>query len=205
MAPLSPSEIRPALTKHQQRTEATRRALLRSARRIFARDGFEASRIEDIAAAIGHTRGAFYAHFKTKEDLFFVLLEEEGKRRLGEVRSVVGRCRTTQERVAALRDFYINRNVDRQWAMLILEFKLFALRHSELRSHLASTYRRIRASLNFEGLVGTHDNPSRVALEVFLAALTLEHAYDPRRLSRQQMTELLRTVFDALKHANWSI
>ena len=90
MAPLSPSEIRPALTKHQQRTEATRRALLRSARRIFARDGFEASRIEDIAAAIGHTRGAFYAHFKTKEDLFFVLLEEEGKRRLGEVRSVVG-------------------------------------------------------------------------------------------------------------------
>ncbi|HUE01503.1 MAG TPA: TetR family transcriptional regulator, partial [Bryobacteraceae bacterium] len=65
--------------KHQQRTAATRQALLDAARRIFVRDGFAAARIEDVAAATGHTRGAFYAHFHTKEDLFFALFEQEAE------------------------------------------------------------------------------------------------------------------------------
>src|ERR1700728_2568407 len=79
-------------TKHQRRTEATRRALLEAALRIFARDGFEASRIEDIAGATGHTRGAFYAHFNCKEDLFFALFEQEAGDRLRDLRTVMERC-----------------------------------------------------------------------------------------------------------------
>ncbi len=79
----------PSLNKHQLRTEATRRALLKSARRIFAHDGFEACRLEDITAAIGHTRGAFYAHFRTKEDLFFALLEQEAEKRLKQINAAL--------------------------------------------------------------------------------------------------------------------
>jgi AcrR family transcriptional regulator len=66
-----------AANKHQQKTEATRRKLLEAALQVFSRDGFEAARIEDIAAESGYTRGAFYANFDTKEDLFFALLEEQ--------------------------------------------------------------------------------------------------------------------------------
>src|SRR5215475_2261477 len=88
--------------KHQQRTEATRQALLDSARRIFARDGFEACRIEDLAGATGHTRGAFYAHFRTKEDLFFALLEQEAERRVVQIRDEMAKCPTAAERVARL-------------------------------------------------------------------------------------------------------
>src|SRR5579871_5690522 len=83
-----------AANKHQQRTAATRRSLLQSARRIFARVGFEASRIEDIAAATGHTRGAFYAHFPTKEDVFFAIFEQEAGRRIEEIRQVLDGCAT---------------------------------------------------------------------------------------------------------------
>src|SRR5580704_8341232 len=93
-------------TKHQQRTEATQRALLDAARRIFARDGFEASRIEDIAGATGHTRGAFYAHFSSKEDLFFALFEQEVGARLLDLRSLLERCSTSDGRLRALRKFY---------------------------------------------------------------------------------------------------
>src|SRR5581483_3713182 len=109
----------PPANKHQQRTAATRHALLQSARRIFARDGFEACRIEDIAAATGHTRGAFYAHFPTKEDLFFAIFEQEVGRRVEQIRQTVERCADARERLAALRDFYIGRVHDRQWAMLV--------------------------------------------------------------------------------------
>ncbi len=90
-------------TKHQQRTEATRHALLEAALRIFARDGFEASRIEDIAGATGHTRGAFYAHFNSKEDLFFALFEQQAGDRLRDLRSMPGavpRLRGPAARVA---------------------------------------------------------------------------------------------------------
>lgn len=193
------------ITKHQRRTQATRRALLKSARLLFARDGFEACRIEDIAAATGHTRGAFYAHFKNKEDLFFAMLAEEGKRRVEEMRHMLARCRTDQERAAAIREYYINLNMDRQWAMLIFEFKLFALRHPEMRAALAGTHRQIRASLNLaklniEGITANYQESNRAALEVFLSGLTLEHAYDPRRLPRRDVTALLGTLFDALDH-----
>jgi AcrR family transcriptional regulator len=187
-----------APNKHQQRTEATRRALLQSARRIFARDGFEACRIEDIAAATGHTRGAFYAHFRTKEDLFFALLEQEGKRRVEELRGKLAGCRSEQDKLRALRSFYMNVNMDREWTMLVLEFKLYALRHPKLRPRLAATYRSMRASFNLEVIVRACDEPRRAALGAILVALTLEHAYDPRCLSRSQTTELLGMLFDTV-------
>lgn len=195
-------------TKHQQRTEATRHALLQAALRIFARDGFEASRIEDIAGATGHTRGAFYAHFHSKEDLFFALFEQEAGDRLRGLRSVMERCSDTDGRWRALRKFYVGRVSDRQWAMLSLEFKLFALRHPRLRARLARTHRRIRESLKLEIISKLipelmkerreSREVRRVALEAALNGLVLEHAYDPETISQAQATAVLGRLFDIL-------
>ncbi len=201
-------------TKHQQRTEATRRALLEAAHRIFARDGFEASRIEDIAGATGHTRGAFYAHFNSKEDLFFALFEQEAGDRLRGLRVTMERCPDSAARMRALRKFYVARVSDRQWVMLALEFKLFALRHPKLRARLARTHRRIRESLKLEIISKLipelmRERPQsrelrRVALEAVLNGLVLEHAYDPETISQAQATTVLGRMFDILmpaKHA----
>src|SRR5579864_741225 len=89
--------------KHQRKTVATRLALLESARRVFASQGFEASRIEDIAGATGHTRGAFYAHFSSKEDLFFALLEQESSDRLRELRCMLEQCPDAKSRLQEMR------------------------------------------------------------------------------------------------------
>ncbi|MGA8532191.1 MAG: TetR family transcriptional regulator, partial [Acidobacteriaceae bacterium] len=61
----------------QERALATRSELIAAARAIFTRDGFESARIEDIAANAGKTRGAFYANFRDKEDVFFAIFEED--------------------------------------------------------------------------------------------------------------------------------
>jgi AcrR family transcriptional regulator len=198
-------------TKHQQRTEATRRALLNASKRIFARDGFEAARIEDIAGATGHTRGAFYANFNSKEDLFFALFEQEAGDRLGDLRSVLEKCTDPDGRLRALRKFYVGRVSDRQWVMLALEFKLFALRHPKLRARLARTHRRIRESLKLE-MIGNlipellkdgreSREVRRVALEAVLNGLVLEHAYDPETISQTQATAVLGRMFDVLMAA----
>src|ERR1700686_4522235 len=68
-----------------ERTAATRRKLLAAAKRIFAQEGFEAARLEDIAAGAGYTRGAFYANFKSKEEYFFALFEEWVRERIESV------------------------------------------------------------------------------------------------------------------------
>jgi len=188
--------------RHQERTEETRRVLLKSARLIFARDGFEACRIEDIAAVAGYTRGAFYANFETKEELFFALLQEETDRHAACIRAIVEGNDSVERRVSALRSYYVQCIADREWGMLMLEFKLFAARHPKLRPKLAAIHRRIRASMKLEvlhkllGIENADQEPRSAVLEGVMAGLFLEHTYDPERLSEQQAATFLAQIFD---------
>jgi len=54
----------------------TRQALLAAARQLFAADGFQATRTEEIVQRAGLTRGALYHHFRDKEDLFRAVYDE---------------------------------------------------------------------------------------------------------------------------------
>ena len=78
-------EPRPLFRDKGRAPKQPARKLLAAAEKTFARDGFEAARLEDIASLAGYTRGAFYANFKSKEDIFFALLEEWVGRRIAEV------------------------------------------------------------------------------------------------------------------------
>jgi AcrR family transcriptional regulator len=193
------------LNKHQQKSEATRRKLLASARRIFARDGFEAARIEDIAAHAGHTRGAFYANFESKETLFLALLQQQIAEHIGRLAANMQNCQTDQEKMNALRAYYLQRASDVQWSMLMVEFKLFAVRHPRIRARLARAVRDIRASAKQQinellncVLPDKGQYAMRVSLEAALSGLVLQHAYDPETLPADNMTALLGKIFDAL-------
>ena len=59
--------------KPQERTAITRDLLLSAAERVFAHRGYEKAQLEEIAQASGFSKGALYAHFKSKEDLFLAL------------------------------------------------------------------------------------------------------------------------------------
>lgn len=57
-------------------SSATRRDLLDGARRIFARDGFEATTNRSIAGEVGITSGAIYHYFPSKADLFAAVFDQ---------------------------------------------------------------------------------------------------------------------------------
>jgi AcrR family transcriptional regulator len=59
----------------ERRMERTRRALIESARHVFATRGFEGASLDEIAEEAGYTRGAIYKHFANKEDLFFAVVD----------------------------------------------------------------------------------------------------------------------------------
>ena len=63
------------LTRAEKKAE-TRAALLRSATTVFAEQGMERASIDDVARHAGYTKGAFYANFASKEELFLALLDE---------------------------------------------------------------------------------------------------------------------------------
>src|SRR5271157_451807 len=92
-------------TRHQEKTDITRSRFLQAAEKIFARDGFDASKLEEIAAAAGYTRGAFYANFDSKEDLFLALLEREITTRIERLCQHVGAYSDSAQKLRALRDF----------------------------------------------------------------------------------------------------
>jgi AcrR family transcriptional regulator len=56
--------------------EETRRRLYHAALEVFARDGVDSCRIEDIAQKAEVSRAAFYFHFPTKDDVLLELLRE---------------------------------------------------------------------------------------------------------------------------------
>ena len=56
--------------------EETRRAILRTAAREFARNGYRQTRIADIISELGITPQVLYANFPTKRDLFAAAYHE---------------------------------------------------------------------------------------------------------------------------------
>src|SRR3954466_11958011 len=59
-----------------RRRAETRARLLEAAFCVFAAKGFGQTRIDDVCAAAGYTRGAFYSNYTSLDELFFDLYDE---------------------------------------------------------------------------------------------------------------------------------
>jgi AcrR family transcriptional regulator len=64
--------------------EQTRERLLRAAADVFARRGYDGTRVTDIATAADVSSGALYAHFGSKAELLVAALRTHGRRVLAE-------------------------------------------------------------------------------------------------------------------------
>ena len=60
-----------------ERTEATTAALVDAARELFARDGYDATSLDAVAARANMTKGAVYHHFDGKRQLFEAVFTRE--------------------------------------------------------------------------------------------------------------------------------
>ncbi len=203
----APGRATPTFSRQRARTAATRKKLLAAAEKTFARDGFEAARLEDIASLAGYTRGAFYANFKSKEDIFFALLEEWVGRRIAEVSAVLARENTPEKRLRALRQHYAQIAKDRRLALLSQEFKLFAIRHPEAHARLRTRQRPLRACggdlvRRIAHEIGRNLPISSIGAATGLGALSnallLEHLVDNTIVTDKDIRYLLGAFFDAI-------
>jgi AcrR family transcriptional regulator len=198
---------RPVTSRHQERSEATRARLIRAAEKIFAKDGFEAAKLEEIASEAGHTRGAFYANFESKEDLFFALLEGQISSRIDTVEQITRSFRDPEQKLRAFREFVLTVCEDRRWSLLALEFKLFAVRHPEVKARLAAMNRRLvkpRIGILRDVMEGSGRklpvSPTAIAMSLSAVtnALGLEHMLDRSLMPEAALKQILANYFDSL-------
>jgi AcrR family transcriptional regulator len=195
----------------QRRGLITRQELLLSARKIFARDGFEHARLEDIASDSGKTRGALYDNFKNKEEVFYAIFEQDIERDRAELTPLLSVAPNVAMRMQALVKYLIAVSRDRERMLLNLEFKLYAIRHPRRRQrfanlHFAMCLQDPVPELNalLEQL-GRHSSRSKridlLAMSGIVDGLVLSHLFDPKGLSRLKLERNLKLCLNDILEA----
>ncbi|MDT5336575.1 MAG: hypothetical protein QOD90_2080 [Mycobacterium sp.] len=135
----------------ERRAERTRTLLIDAAEDEFARKGFDAASLEDIADSAGYTRGAIYSHFgaKAKEDLFFAVSDRFWQRyfdNFSELRSLSLPMGAELDRIAERwRD--LSRSGGAKHAALGHEFILYLSRNPAARERVAAKRREVVETL----------------------------------------------------------
>jgi AcrR family transcriptional regulator len=131
----------------ERRRQLTREALVASARAVFARRGFHAASLEEIAEAAGFTRGAVYSNFQNKEELFFAVNDRHVELQLAAFHAFFedagGPAAASDQDVARLWR-QLTAGSDPEWAALSLEFRLYALRNVDVRERFLARSRAYR-------------------------------------------------------------
>jgi AcrR family transcriptional regulator len=137
---------RKRLTRAERR-EATRTELLEAASRVFARQGFHAATLDDVAREAGYTTGAIYSNFVGKDELFRAAFEYQIAR---DIREVAEAEATATEDTPGAR----TRAYSRRWMellrerpemfLLLLEYWAYAMRRPELRESFAERFGALR-------------------------------------------------------------
>ena len=192
----------------QERSVVTRAELLKAGRRIFARDGFERTRIEDIAETAGKTRGAFYAHFEDKEDVFFAIFEEDIAKSQKQLACDLHRGSSSKEqRFDALAAHLKSKIEESDKMVLTLEFKMYALRNPDRRKRftdlqtalcLRNTYVDYESLLPEFASSTPHGQTQMAQLSALVDGLALTRLLNPAGLDVDAIETLVRAGLRAI-------
>lgn len=130
----------------QQRGEETRARILSAAEECFAQHGYEAAGVAEICERAGVSKGAFYHHFASKQDLFMALLGNwlDGlDAGLRAVRSQTATVPDALRDMAGMVGFVLSSAGER--LPMFLEFWTQAARDPEVWAATIAPYRRYRA------------------------------------------------------------
>ncbi len=132
----------------EEQGEVTRRRLLDAARRVFLRHGFHGTSLDLIADEAGFTKGAVYSRFKSKADLFLVLVDERYTERIAEMEALAASAQGTLDLATAMhRKWETKLRVDQEWSLLLVEFRVHAARDAALNRRYGALHAKLRDGL----------------------------------------------------------
>ncbi len=197
----------PGMSRRQQFSAATRRALLEVARRLFAEQGYAGTSLEAIVSGAEVTKGALYHHFSGKQALFeavFTAVEAASTRTITE--AMKGARDPWAKSATGLRAFLdvvrdpTYRRIVIQEGPAVLGYERF--REHEERSSFAVVENLVRGVL---GTVALDSDPEVVTTfaQVFFGGLqaageSVATAADPERAA-SRAEAVLGLILDAMQ------
>ena len=198
------------LTRKEQQAH-TRSRLIHAAGTVFARRGMHRASIDDVAEEAGFTKGAFYANFASKEQLFLAMLEEHFAARLAELERTTRTEETPEEQARkAGEDFGRAIAAEPEWQKLFFEFTAHAGRDEPFRRELVNRYRELRARVEELYRERVERDPEmeappialdRLALMTFAMAngMALEKMLEPELVDDELYGTMLMIFFAGLR------
>ncbi len=197
-----------ARSAKQEQRQQTRAKLIEAALRVFAEQGYDHATVEEISLAAGYSKGAYYFHFDSKEEMLLELLSlwiEERTRRLLRFEDLGSE--TALSLVKVVESLAYRDASDAQWRLLLPEIWVQSHRNEKVRKTLHDAYVRWAQMLKkaFEkmerdGLLSLAVRPD-VAASLVLAAhdgLALHSAVLPEKGEPSQALSTLVSALVAL-------
>jgi AcrR family transcriptional regulator len=197
------------VTTRKERQTRTRELLMESAATVAARRGIERASLDEVAERAGFTKGAIYANFSSKEELFLAMLDAHFEARLEELDRIVS---TEADPDAQAREAAqgLMRMLDAQpeHHRLFFEFAVHAARNEDFREQLVARYRSLRERLadllaeRVERLgIDPVVPPADVAAMAFAMAngMALERLLEPEAVPDTLFGEMIATFFIGLR------
>ncbi|SDX93371.1 TetR/AcrR family transcriptional regulator [Thermoactinomyces sp. DSM 45892] len=167
------------MTKQQKRTTTTIKRIKNAGLRLFARRGYHATSVDEIVEEAGYTKGAFYGHFKSKEELFLSIMDE---RMILHQTEIVKSFQVHEDdgliTITRQLEYVIQRAQDDSWASIYFEFLANTRRNPEVQKKLALMYSRWREfvtgffqNLQEKGLI-------KINIDIQLLATTIIALFD---------------------------
>jgi AcrR family transcriptional regulator len=197
------------VTTRKERQARTRELLMASAATVAARRGIERASLDEVAERAGFTKGAVYANFSNKEELFLAMLDAHFEARLEELNRIVSTEADpdTQAREAA-RGLMRMLDAEPEHHRLFFEFAVHAARNEDFREQLVARYRGLRERLadllaeRAERLgIDPVVLPAEVAAMAFAMAngMALERLLEPEAVPDTLFGEMMATFFIGLR------
>jgi AcrR family transcriptional regulator len=192
----------------QQRGEETRSRILEAAQTCFAEDGFDGASVAEICSRAGISKGAFYHHFDTKQQVFSELLGRWLDGLDGQLEALSAGTAPVPQRLVSMagmvRPVF---EVAGEQLPIFLEFMGKAVRDPEVWKVTIAPYRRYRAFFSAmveEGIAegSLHQVDAEMAAQVVVSlavGLVLQGVLDPTGADWGEVAEHgMRILVDGL-------
>lgn len=131
--------VRTALDRFEQRKQ-TRQKLIDGALQMFSTSGYDHATVDDISQAAGYSKGAYYFHFSTKDDILLELLRLWTEGRTAVLAAGAESGASPREALVQTLSSFFSYADSPQWPGVLLEFWAQAVRNSEVNKRLSQVY-----------------------------------------------------------------
>jgi TetR/AcrR family fatty acid metabolism transcriptional regulator len=190
-------------------SEERQKQILDAAITEFARQGFHATRMEDIARTSGLSKGAVYLYYKSKDAIITALLRTLFSWEMRSVRAIAEGEGGAADRLLAITRMFAD-ELERMRAAtpILMEFYAVAFRQPAVRDYISQVYEELRVPLVALIQQGVERgefravDPDEVALAwtALVEGLTLLWMVNLRGLAwRDQADAAVRLLLDGLR------